>query len=254
MLILIGLGLETKDISLRGLQAATEADKVLFEQYTSFISKEYLDYLKEATGQEMVSITREDMEEKAEATIKDAKDGNLAILVPGDPLVATTHYSTLIDAAHKMKIKTKVYHAASIYSAAVGESGLDVYKFGPPVTIAFWSKNYKPVSFLDSIKRNLENNHHTLLLLDIDQKNKRPMKLSEATELLKNAELERLFDIINEGLRIVILGNVGKDDQELAYVRIGDANKVEKRFEGKVLSLVVPAQLSFAEKESLERL
>ena len=254
MLILIGLGLETRDISIRGLEAATKASKAYLEQYTTFISDEYTNYLKEKIGQDIITIGRSELEEKAKETIKDANAKDVAILVPGDPLIATTHHATLIDTARQMKIKTKVYHASSIYSAAVGASGLDVYKFGPPTSIPFWSENYKPTSFLDLIKRNLTNDEHTLLLLDLNQKEKRPMMLVEAITLLKNAEEEKQFDIVDDDLKLVVLGDVGKDSQDVVYVKIGKIDALKERFNGKLLSLIIPGQLNFAEEDALKGL
>jgi diphthine synthase len=251
MLILIGLGLETKDISVRGLEAANAAAKVYLEQYTTFISDEYLAYLKSEIKQQMTVLGRSELEEKVKETINEAKTKDIAILVPGDALIATTHHTTILDTAKQMKIKTKVYHASSIYSAAIGESGLDVYRFGQTVTIPFWYENYKPTSYLDVIKKNLLNDEHTLLLLDLNQKEKRTMSLDEAVAQLKAAENEKLYDIIDDNLKILVLGNVGRETQELAYFRIGDAKKMQKRFNGKILSMIIPATLNFAEEEAL---
>ncbi len=253
MLILIGVGLETKDISVRGLEAATEADRVYIEQYTAFIPKEYFDYLKETTGQEIEELSRSDLEENAKKTISGAGKADIAILVPGDPLIATTHHATLIDTARKMGIKCKILHSASIYSAAVGESGLDVYRFGPPVTVPFWSDKYKPTSFLESVKRNLENDQHTLLLLDLDQKGRKPMKLQEALSLLRLAEKEKEYDIINDNLMILVMGNVGRNDEQIRYTRLKEVEKSVSMFDNKLLVLVIPAKLSFAEEESVSR-
>jgi diphthine synthase len=254
MLILIGLGLETRDISVRGIQAAKDADKVYLEQYTTFITDEYIAYLKDETGKEITVVGRSELEEKAIETIKDAKTKDIAILIPGDPLIATTHQATLIDTARGMKIKTKVYHATSIYAAAIGESGLDVYRFGETTTVPFWSDNYKPTSFLDKIKRNLENNEHTLLLLDLNQKEKRTMTLDEVVSLLKAADKEKLFDIITDDLKVIILGDVGKETQDVAYLKIGACKKAEKRFARKTLSLIIPAPMNFAEQEATKHL
>ena len=253
MLILIGLGLETKDISIRGLQTATEAKRVYIEQYTAFVSDEYIKYLKDSIGQEISQLDRSDLEENAKKTISEAKKNDIAILVPGDPLIATTHFATLINTARKLGVKYKILHSSSIYSAAVGESGLDIYKFGPPVTIAYWSDKYKPTSFLDLINQNCRHDHHTLVLLDLNQKEKRPMRLEEAVSLLRQAENEKLLDIITDDLKILVMGNVGKENQQTAYVSIKDTAKVAKEFDGKMLVIIVPATLNFAEEESISR-
>ncbi len=251
MLLLIGLGLDTKEISVKALEALRNADAVFLEQYTTFISIEYIAYLKEASGKEITAIGRSELEEKATQTLNGAKSGTIAILVPGDPLIATTHYSTLLNVARKMGIKSKVYHSSSIYSAAVGESGLDVYKFGPPVTVPYWSKNYKPTSFLDSIHRNIKNGQHTLVLLDLEQNEMRPMALEEAVTIINDAEKERGTGTFSDGLKLMVMGDIGKPTQEIAYLPYNNMGKAAKRFAKKMLVLVMPANPSFAEQESL---
>lgn len=251
MLLLIGLGLGTKEISVNALEALRKADIILLEQYTTFISTDYLVYLKGETGKEITIIGRSELEEKAAETIKSAKTGTTAILVPGDPFIATTHYATIINIARKMGIKSKVYHSSSIYSAAVGESGLDVYKFGPPVTIPYWSKNYKPTSFLDSIQKNIRNGQHTLILLDLEQEEMRPMALEEAAAIINDAEKERGIVVFPDSLKLTVMGDLGKPTQDIAYLSYKNMGKVTKRFSKKILVLVIPANPSFAEQESL---
>lgn len=253
MLILIGLGMEMKDLSVRALEEIKKADKIYLEQYTTFISGEYLDYLKDEAGKEIRVIGRSELEEGANETIKGSKSGDVIILVPGDPLIATTHHTTLINTTYKLGIKTAVYHSASIYSAAVGESGLDVYRFGPPVTIPFWSPKYKPTSFLDSINRNLRNNQHTLVLLDLEQKEKRPMRISEAAELLRNSEAEKHYDLVNDDLMLLAMGDIGKKTSQITYLKFKEIPRITGSYDGKTICLVIPSTPTFAEEESLAK-
>lgn len=253
MLLLIGLGLDSKDISVRALEELKRSDVIFLEEYTTFISQEYLEYLKKESGREIRVLGRSDLEEYARETMKDAATKRVALLVPGDPLIATTHHSTLLNEARKMGIDYSICHAASIYSAAVGESGLDIYRFGPPVTIAFWSEKYKPTSFLDAIRKNYENGHHTLVLLDLEQKARKTMGIEEAVKLLEEAEKAKEYGLIDDDLQVLAMGDVGKKTQEMAYFRIGDLGKVAGRFKGKVLVLVIPSSPSFAEEESLNK-
>ena len=253
MLIIIGLGLEKGDLSVRALEAAAASDRLYIEQYTAFISAEYISFLKRETGKEIVELGRPDLEENSGILISAAKQENIAILVPGDPLIATTHHATLLDTAKKQDVECRIFHASSIYSAAVGESGLDVYKFGPAVTIAYWSDKYKPTSFLDRIESNIKNNSHTLVLLDLNQKEKKPMSLAEAMELLRSAGMGKEGSVIRNDLRVLIMGNVGKEDQKTAYVTLGETARVSDVFDGKMLVLIIPAEMSFAEQESISR-
>ena len=62
----------------------------------------------------------------------------MAILVGGDPLMATTH-KIFIHRGERQKVETEIVHANSIITTAIGESGLDFYGFGAPCTIPKWS-------------------------------------------------------------------------------------------------------------------
>ena len=94
-----------------------------------------------------------------------AKKENVALLVYGSPLSATTHIS-LINSCKSKKIKYKILHAGSIFDA-VAESGLQLYKFGKTTSLPKWQENFTPTSYLDIIKENQKIGAHTLLLIDI---------------------------------------------------------------------------------------
>lgn len=135
MLELIGLGLfDEKDISLRGLEEAKKADKVFIELYTGKWHGN-LKKLEKLVNKKIEILTRKDLEEGSDRILKDAKKKRIVIFVQGDSMVATTHI-TLIQAAKKQGIKTRIIHNASIISA-IGETGLHLYRFGSIVTIPF---------------------------------------------------------------------------------------------------------------------
>ena len=252
MLTLIGLGLATKDLSLRAIDEIKNADKLLLETYTAFIPNDYVGFIEKQAGKKPVLIKRKALEDDLKRTVATAKSRNIIILVPGDPLIATTH-SIILNEAKKQGIKCEVIHAPSVFSIAIGESGLDVYKFGPTVTIPFWSERYRPTSFIDAIQKNFLNGQHTLVLLDIDQKSSRPMKILEALDIIKKAQASRPPA---EALRkkIMIMANLGREDKLIRYVAIEDVDaKLEKELEGKQLSLIIPSSPSFSEEESLAR-
>jgi diphthine synthase len=253
MLLLIGLGLATKDLSARALEEIKDADELLLETYTAFLPDDYIVFLEKQTGKKPKLIKRRELEEEVKETVAKAKEKKIAILIPGDPLIATTH-SIILNEAKKQGIEYQVVHAPSVFSIAIGDSGLDVYKFGPTVTIPFWSDKYKPTSFIDAIGKNLQNEQHTLILLDIDQKNNRPMKLSEALEIIKMAQSATNSKILGPDMKIIVMANLGRTDKIVKYINIGGADqKLFKELEGMQLSLIVPGQMSFAEKESLQR-
>lgn len=56
MLVLIGLGLDFKDISVRAQEFLHGADRILMESYTSTLSEEYTAYLTKLTNKEIIQL------------------------------------------------------------------------------------------------------------------------------------------------------------------------------------------------------
>lgn len=81
---------------------------------------------------------------------------------------ATTH-TDIILRARSLGIPTRVIHNASIMNA-VGACGLQLYNFGQTVSLVFFTETWKPDSFYDRVKENVDLGLHTLILLDIKVK------------------------------------------------------------------------------------
>ena len=135
-LCIIGIGLnDEKDISLKGLEVIKSSDLVYLENYTSILSCS-VERLEQLYGQEIILADREMVESKAEDTIlKEAKTKNVAFLVVGDALTATTHVDLLLR-AKKAGIETKIIHSSSVLTA-VAITGLQLYSFGKTASIPF---------------------------------------------------------------------------------------------------------------------
>ncbi|MEM3255160.1 MAG: diphthine synthase [Candidatus Micrarchaeaceae archaeon] len=251
MLFLAGLGLDIKDLSVKALERLKSADEILFDSYTSTISSAYLEFLEKETQKMIKRVGRSALEEGVANTIAAAKSKDIAIIVPGDPLIATTHH-TILDAARRMNINYEIIHAPSVFSAAIGESGLDIYKFGPTTTVPFWSENYKPISFIDTIKKNIENGEHTLVLLDINPKTGEPMDIETAIALLLRAESDKGYSIISQA-KLLILANLGRPGQKIAYVETKAISKLASDLKRKTISIIIPAKTNFAEDEALNK-
>ncbi len=96
MLYIIGLGLGTeRDVTLRGLDAIKSSDHLFLESYTSIlcVSKSNLEELYDKP---VTIATREMVESEADRIVDPAKDGNVSMLVVGDPVCATTHTDIMI--------------------------------------------------------------------------------------------------------------------------------------------------------------
>ncbi len=253
-MFLVGLGLGKNEISLLSLETIKRCEFLFAETYTAALPDGYLEEIEEMTGKKVKMLSRSDLEEKVKGTVAFAKGSDVAILVPGDPLIATTH-GIAINEAKAQGIEVKVLHAPSIFSIAIGESGLGVYKFGPIATIPFWYGSYKPASFLDLISRNLEAGQHTLALLDIEQKTARPMRADEAREILLAALKTNPKGNISVKTRVLLLANIARDDASITCTTIGElGSESAQRLSGKMLSIIFPGKTSFAEEESLSRI
>jgi len=138
----IGLGLnDEKDISIKGLEVIKKCDIVYLETYTSILQCSIKE-LEKFYGKKIIPANRDLVEKKAEETIlKDSKEKEVAFLVIGDAMCATTHTDLLLR-AKKSGIKVKINNNASIITA-IGITGLEVYKFGKITSIPFENENIK---------------------------------------------------------------------------------------------------------------
>ncbi|SBT34036.1 diphthine synthase, putative [Plasmodium ovale wallikeri] len=226
VLYIIGLGLgDEKDISIKGRELIEESDVVYLESYTSvlFVSKEILENFYK---KKIYEVDRNFAEENCEQILNEACNKKVSFLVVGDPLCATTHHDIILR-AKKKNIDIQIIHNASIMSA-IGESGMQLYNFGQTVSIPYFEANYKPTSFYDKIKVNLDNNFHTLCLLDI--------KIKERTieNIMKNRNIYEpsKFMTINEAIEQLFYCEdihkknvITKDTLGIAIVRIGSNNQ-----------------------------
>ncbi|KAH7102136.1 Diphthine synthase [Auriculariales sp. MPI-PUGE-AT-0066] len=162
MFYIIGLGLsDERDITVRGLEVVKRCQRVYLEAYTSIlmVDKEKLT---------LIIADRELVETGSDDILADADTADVALLVVGDPLGATTHTDMLLR-AKQLRIRTQIIHNASIMNAA-GACGLQLYNFGQTVSLVFFTDNWRPDSFYDRLVENASLGLHTLLLLDIKVK------------------------------------------------------------------------------------
>src|SRR4030042_4222353 len=116
-LVFVGLGLnDDLGISLRALEETKTADPVFIELYTSFLPDFSIKRFTEMSGKTPQTVMRKELEEKGgELILNSALVGKTVLLVPGDPLIATTHVALRISAENR-KIRTRIIHGSSILS------------------------------------------------------------------------------------------------------------------------------------------
>jgi diphthine synthase len=242
MLYLVGLGMwDEKDISLKGVDVCKKADFVYAETYTANWGGD-LNRLENIIGHDITLLKRESLEEGVKNVIKNAKDKDIVILVPGDPLVATTHISIIMDAI-EMGIPYSIIHSSSIYSA-ISECGLNVYNFGRTATVVSYSEKYKPVSFYEIIKENRDRGLHTLMLLDIK------MTVQEGLSTLMEIEKDKMLGAISPDDKIVVASMLGSRKQDIRYGKVGEFEK--ESFPSPAV-IIIPGKPHFIEEEFLEK-
>ena len=247
MLKLIGLGLyDEKDISLKGFEEAKNSDVIYCEVYTS-PWKGNLKSLEKMLEKRIILVDRKFLEDNVSQMIKIAKIKNVCLLVPGDPLVATTH-SSIVEEVKKKGVKVMIIHSSSIVSA-IAETGLQIYKFGRIVTIPFPSKmgGNLPYSVYSFIKENKKIGLHTLCLLDIE--GKRYMNPKEAAEILIKMENEFKEGVISPKEKIVVACELGSLNPTISYISL---EEVTKRSWKDPAVIIILGKLHFSEKEKLE--
>ena len=248
MLTIIGLGLGgPNSITMDGVISLSLSDHIFYETYTSPIHPETLEWVKLKSQKEPIHLSRGQVEEPNEI-IDLAKEKNIALLIVGDALSATTHVSLLLE-CKKNKIEYQVIHNASVLTAVAGVLGLQHYNFGPVATLVLPEGNYKPTSPIDKIKANMKNGNHTLVLLDIkaDQPETEPiyMTAAQAAEQIIEAGL-------SGEIKVAAAARVGREDQKLWYGKLKDLARLDLGKEPH--SLVVPSRLHFTEKDFLDNL
>src|SRR3989344_524413 len=166
----------------------------------------------------------------------EAKEKNIGILVIGEALAATTHNALIIEAKEN-KVKTKIIHSSSIFTA-ISETGLSLYSFGKITSLPF---NYKDLNTPYNIL--LENKDlHTLILLDLEPENKKYMLAKEAIEyfIKKGLDKEKLC---------IICASLGSEKQNII---IGKAKElVNNTLKNIPQCLIIPGKLHFIEQEFL---
>ena len=233
MLYLIGLGLNENGISREGILAIEKCQRVYLENYTVDFPYELSEL---ELSDSMIKLARGEVE--SEKLINEAKDEDVALLVYGSPLFATTHISLILD-AEKQGVKTKVIYAASVLDA-IAETGLQLYKFGKISSMPAWTEKNKPDSFIDVIKQNQSIGAHSLLLVDVG------LPLKNAIEQLEKSALKKKFRLG----KIVLCRKMGTKKSSIFYASSAELKKLNVK---STFCFIIPAELHFLEEDSLKR-
>jgi len=241
-------------LTVKGLRIIKSCKQVFLETYTTVLECDWKE-LENQLGCTLIPADRELVELSADSILENAKESNVAFLIGGDPLSATTH-TDLILRAVKLQIPYKIIHNASIINA-IGSCGLQLYHFGEIVSIVFWTDEWKPTSFLDKIIENRRRKLHTLCLLDIKIKEQddasfmkkiktylppRFMSASQAAQqILESSKMLKTEDVINDNTLCVGGCRVGWNNERFIVSTLKQMSSMDL---GEPLhSLVIVGQL-----------
>ncbi len=247
MLIICGIGLKPKHITLEALEEIKNCDEIFLECYTSAYPNYKIEELERLLNKKIQLLYREDLEQKLNEFLENAKNKKVALLIFGNPFSATTHMQIFYE-SKKLNIESKVLPGISILNL-IGKTGLEEYKFGRIVSIPFWQQNYKPKFFYQYIKQNSVAGLHTLCLLDlkITKEEKRFMSINEALEILKKVDEEK---ILVDKLCIALCG-MSSAEEKIIVRKFKELQKTNFSSEKFPQSLIICGNLSEKEKEFL---
>ena len=188
-------------------------------------------------------LSRAGVENRPDEVLAAAREGTAVLLVPGDPMVSTTHVDLRLRAS-RLGIETRIVHGASIATAAAGLAGLQNYRFGPATSLPFPHGNWRPTSPVAVIGENLSRGLHTLVYLDIQPG--RFMLIPDALDLLGTTAAS-----LGQEIPLYVgCSRVGSPDPVVAA---GDAARLRAvEFGGPLHVLIVPGDLHVMEREHLE--
>ena len=236
-LYLIGIGLSEGDITQKAADAIKKCDIVYAEDYTNkFIGD--IGSIENAAGKKITKISREDVE--SSFLLDETKSKNVALLVAGDPLIATTHFELVLE-AKKRGIDAEIVHAPSVYSA-ISAAGLHIYKFGRATTLASWRAS----SPYDAAAENKKRGLHTLILLDTKEGDY--MALKEALDILRALEDQKKEKIFTPEAMLLACSCLGSGKQRIIYAGMKDLAKTALE---PPITLVLPGDTHFKEEEAL---
>ena len=233
---LIGLGLDVNSISADALVAVKKCGVVYLENYT--VNFPYsVEELSESLSVDVVELSREKVED--ESVIEESREKNVAFLVYGDCLSATTHIQ-FISKCKKEKINYNIFQNASIL-LAIARTGLSPYTFGKVTSMPSWKEHTnKPTSFISYIKDNSSICAHSLILTDIG------LALCDSLEQLSESCGKEKFNLPE---KIIVVSNAGTKNEKIYFDSIDNLKKAEISMP---FCLIVPHELHFAEEEALE--
>ena len=243
-------GLQTVEV----LESLKNANKVYVDTYTMPGARWLLDLARSYARGSVVAAERKVLEEGSSSIAREALDSNVVVLVPGDPLIATTHAALLAEAA-RAGATIRLLPGVSGVCAAKSLSLLHYYRFGRTITVPGPWRGVKAYSVVEAIYGNICVGLHTMLLLDVEEGGAGQLGPGEAVSILLSHEAELSMEAGYEpflGRLPLLVVSAGPNGSHFISIheKMIAAEKLEHP-EGRIYSLVVPAELHESEEWAL---
>ncbi|MCS7094374.1 MAG: diphthine synthase [Thaumarchaeota archaeon] len=243
---LIGLGLGSKGyVTEEAWRAMRGSSVVYLDAYTSFVEEELMDEMRREVGDRLVIADRSTLEDRARELIVRASTEDVAVAVPGDPLIATTHSALIVEAC-RFRVPWRVIHGVSILSAAISRSGLSPYKFGRTVTLPRGADGETLRGVWRVIAVNAALGLHTMVLLDTAGGG---LTAAEAAEMLLESGARSNLDEALRDPSVVYCARVGMRGERVGAVKLSSLRELDLPSPPHVL--MIPAELGPGEREFL---
>jgi len=248
---LIGLGPgDLSSMTTAAIETAKACKYRFLEGYTALLPLDEEPKLTNIVG-EYELLMRPGVENPDEL-LRLASESSVALMIVGDPLQATTHVDLQLR-AKAAGINCHVIHGISITTIVTGAVGLQSYRFGRQVTLAYPYGDYLATSPFELILDNLQRDLHSLVLLDLDPTGmgvdeQKPMSPAVAVDVLR-----RSADKIGENIeqwKIVLCSDMGRPEQRIFH---GTLDEVQSINDGSIHCIVIPGRLDELEAEALTR-
>lgn len=239
-------------MSMKGRAILETCNLIYIERFTGYLSESELRELRLHCKHDdnVVNVVGRLFVEDGRDILEQASNNEVAIIVYGDPLIATT-YIELFLRATKRSIKVEVIHSASGITSLIGESGLQIYKFGRTSTIM--SEPQSAVSVYNTLFDNLLLGNHTLILTEYNETkdNISPFFLdpNDAMKMLLDVEKDQRSRAFTEETYVIVASRIGRADKKIISGQT--RSLLETNYGTGPHSLIVPGRLHFVEKEAI---
>lgn len=246
-LYFVGIGIAGVSALSDEVRRAISSVKIVYaERFTSPISDSEFDELKRIAVERGASfkVAPRWMVEDGSEILREALNGDVALVCYGDPYIATTHIE-LRTRAVAQGTPTHSVHGTSALTSMVGECGLHQYKMGRTTTVT----SEEASTPYDILYENMQRGCHTLLLLEYNQDDGKFLAPSAALKSLLDIEVDARHEAATRDTFAIIVSRIGYADQALV------AGKIKSLLDVDVgeppHSIIVPGTLHFTETDAI---